>query len=92
MPHFTAWYRREDWLRIREIMDDGGQFPLNFDEWEKTAKRQLADTKSQGIIIKPVTLDPDEFLAFCNANGTSCSGEMRGKFVIDRGVAKSKKA
>jgi hypothetical protein len=38
---------------------------LTFDEWETTAKRQLADAKSNGVVIKPVHLDPDEFVAFC---------------------------
>jgi hypothetical protein len=54
MAHFTPWYRREDWARIREIMEDGSQFPLDFDEWETTAKRQIAEAKSNGVVIKPV--------------------------------------
>jgi hypothetical protein len=27
-----------------------------------------------------------EFVAFCEANGTPCSGEARGKFAVERGL------
>jgi len=45
MPHCAAWYRREDYDRIRSIMDDGAKFPPTFDEWEETTKEQVADAK-----------------------------------------------
>jgi hypothetical protein len=28
--HFAPWYRREDYALIREIMEDGETFPLDF--------------------------------------------------------------
>ena len=37
--HFTPWYRREDYALIREIMEDGEDLPLAFDEWERLENR-----------------------------------------------------
>src|SRR5262249_9714136 len=37
MPQCAPWYRREDYDRIRAIMDDGPLMPPTFDEWEATA-------------------------------------------------------
>ena len=64
MPHFAAWFRREDYARIREIMDDGDEFPEEFDAWEAKATSQLAEAKRHGVTITPIPLEPDEFLTF----------------------------
>jgi len=63
MPHFAAWFRREDYQRIRQIMDDSDKFPPEFDAWETRAKGQMEEAKRHGLVITPVILDPDEFLA-----------------------------
>ena len=64
--HFTPWYRREDYALIREIMEDGEDLPLAFDEWEKNAECELAAAKREGTITIPVFIYPDEFFSFCN--------------------------
>jgi hypothetical protein len=89
MPHVAAWYRREDYQRIRKIMDDGDKLPSDFDEWEKRAKGQVAEAKRSGIIIEPIILDPDDFVAYCKAEKLRCGSQARAKFVIIRGAAKS---
>ena len=87
MPHFAEWYRREEYALIREIMEDGDVFPLNFDEWEKNAESQRASAKSEGVIMMPVFLDPDEFFTFCMEQKISPTSASRAKFVISRGTA-----
>ena len=77
MPDVAAWYRSEDYSRIRAIMDDGHEMPASFAEWEKLANNTIAQEKVQGIHIKPVILDPDEFLAFCKDRKFPCG-------IIDR--------
>jgi hypothetical protein len=67
MADFAAWFRREDYDHIREIMEDGERLPPSFDQWEQLAKSQVENAKRGGIIIKPVMLDPDKFIAFCRA-------------------------
>jgi hypothetical protein len=65
MKDFAAWFRREDYDHIREIMEDGYRLPASFDEWEQLAKSQVANAKRNGVILKPIMLDPDTFIAFC---------------------------
>src|SRR6266496_2225290 len=85
MPHVAAWYRRETYKRVRKIMDDGDKLPRTFDEWEKTAKGQLTDAAANGITIKPVILDPEEFLAFCKRENHAKRGSReRALFAISR--------
>ena len=86
MLHFAAWYRREDYQRIREIMLDGPTFPAEFEVWEKTAQKQLVDAKAQGVDTVSIILDPDEFLTFCREKGFLPNAETRAEFTITRGA------
>jgi hypothetical protein len=64
--YFPApWYRREDYERIRGMMDDIDNFPETFDEWNDLAESQLADFVAQGMPVEKVIVDPDRFAAFC---------------------------
>ena len=42
MADFAAWFRREDYERIREVMEDSDRLPPSFDEWELLAKSRVA--------------------------------------------------
>jgi hypothetical protein len=86
----APWFRREDYKRIRKIMDDGQRFPPTFEEWERTAKSRLASAAAAGISIEPVILDPDEFLAFCKRENHAGRGSReRGMFAISRAIEKA---
>jgi hypothetical protein len=82
MPHVAPWFRREDYDRVREIMEDGNRFPLAFEKWEGTAKAQVEEAARHGVTIKPVILDPDEFLAFCKRKGLKPDNAARATFAI----------
>jgi hypothetical protein len=85
MPHVAPWYRREDYARIREIMDDGDGLPATFDDWERAAKDQLTAVVARGIEIKPVILEPEEFLAYCEREKLPRRGSReRSMFAIAR--------
>jgi len=87
MPHFAAWFRREDYQRIRQIMDDADKFPTDFDAWEERAKGQVEEATRQGLTITPVILDPDEFLAYCEEKKIPPGSMARSTFAISRGIA-----
>jgi hypothetical protein len=89
MSHVAAWYRRQDYERIRKIMDDGDKLPRTFEEWENKAKSRIATAKALGITITPVILDPDEFLAFCKREGHRRRGSReRNLFAVSRQSAR----
>jgi hypothetical protein len=46
----VAWFRREDYQRIREISDDD-MIP-SFDEWESKMTEFLASREAPGIILE----------------------------------------
>jgi hypothetical protein len=86
MPHYAAYDRREDYPRIREVMEDGARFPAEFDVWESTAKRQLSEVRQQGINLQPITIDPEEFRAFCADKGIAPNSAACAKFMVTRAI------
>jgi hypothetical protein len=89
MGDYALWPSRDNYQRFREIMDDGDKFPVKFDEWEKTAKRQVADAKKMGFILKAVPFDPDKFLAFCREKNLPRTSPTRGLYAVTVGEAKN---
>jgi len=61
----VAWYRPEDYQRIREISHD--EMQPTFEAFEAKMSRLLPHFQSQlppGIVVEKVVVDPDELLAF----------------------------
>jgi hypothetical protein len=74
-----AWFRREDYQRIREISDD--QMAPTFDQFEAKMTQKLAGLKAPGDILEKVIVDPDELLAFARQNhGGKINSNVRGQF------------
>jgi len=48
MPHFAPWYRREEYVLMREIMDDRNTLALTFDDWETNAESERASAMREG--------------------------------------------
>ncbi len=75
----VAWFRREDYDRIREICDD--EMIPNFGEWEAKMTDMIASLKARGIRGEKMVVDPDDLLAFAKARGvTSIDTKVRGAF------------
>jgi hypothetical protein len=58
----VAWFRAEDYQRIREISDD--EMISTFEEWEAKMTKRLPSFEAPGIILEKVIVDPDELLDF----------------------------
>lgn len=63
-PVAIAWYRREDWVRIRSISADRANLPEQYDEWLRRIERQLSGLADEGIVPDRTIIDPDALLAF----------------------------
>lgn len=71
-----AWFRREDYERIRKISGDAMQ--PSFDAWEAKMNKLIAELSKKGIVAEKVTVDPEKLLAF--AAGRTIDSNMRAQF------------
>jgi hypothetical protein len=88
MPHVTPWYRREDYDRVRELMDDGDRLPPTLDEWERVAKDQLAMAAANGIEIKPVILETRKISGLLQGTVHGRGSKERSMFAVAMESAK----
>ncbi len=75
----VAWFRPEDYQRIREISDD--EMIPTFEEFEAKMTKFLARQAAPGVILEKVFIDPDELLAFARRfHAGKIDTNVRGQF------------
>ena len=75
-----AWYRREDYDRIRTICADGDGFSPSYDDWLKAAEGLADRMKRAGSAFQKVYIDPDTFPAWCTSRGMNIDSKARIRF------------
>lgn len=65
----VAWYRREDYDRLKAMFSDGIKLADTFDEWLATAQSLCDKLISEGHVVEKAYIDPEAFPQWCRANG-----------------------
>jgi hypothetical protein len=78
-----AWYQREDYPRIREIMVDRDKMHDTYDEWLADFERGELALVLEGHKVVRIVIDPREFPAWCLARGLSPSADARSRFTAE---------
>lgn len=77
------WYKRSDYARILEVMEDRDKLPLTFDKWQSKAEQIERQTRTAGKIVARAYIDPDHFVAWCAANGLHIDSHARGMWASE---------
>jgi hypothetical protein len=64
-----AWYRAEDWQRLRDIAVDPELLARTYHEWVGIAERAINELESRGVLIERVPVDAEELIAWCRREG-----------------------
>src|SRR5437879_13838374 len=64
-----AWYRPEQWERLREVSEDVDNLEETYDAWLKTAERLIRDGIPSDVRVERINVDVEEVLAWCNVRG-----------------------
>jgi hypothetical protein len=75
------WIEEQDYPALLRIFADGDRLPRNWSEWRKMAEEMEKGLKAYGHVVMRVHIDPDVYLEWCKAHGTSAGGAGRKKFV-----------
>jgi hypothetical protein len=78
------WYGREDYLRIRKIMADGGKFPEAYDDWLHRAEAVERRIAASGVLAIRAMIDPERFLIWCKIRALKCNSQARGSFAAEK--------
>jgi hypothetical protein len=78
-----AWYRAEQWDRLREISADRDRLEQTYEEWVANAEESLRNMRKAGIYAKKIDVDVEELLMWCEARGQEVDGEARAAYAAD---------
>jgi hypothetical protein len=78
-----AWYRAEQWGRLREISADRDKLEETHEEWAANAEKSLREMRKVGIYAEKVDVDVEELLAWCQAQGREVNGEARSQYAAE---------
>lgn len=80
----VAWYRPEQWQRLREVSEDVENLEETYQEWLQTAERMIRDGIPANVTVEKVDIDVEEVLAWCNEQGLTMNAEARSRYVSER--------
>ena len=80
----VAWYRPEQWARLREVSEDVENLEETYDAWLQTAERMIRDGMPPEVRVERIDIDVEEVLAWCTTHGLPMNAASRSRFVSER--------
>ena len=80
----VAWYRPEQWERLREISEDKENFDMTYEESLVDSENKVKRLEAQGIRPVKVEVDVEEMLTWCSAQGLAVTPETRTQFTMSK--------
>lgn len=76
----VAWYERDDYPRILEIMTDAEKLPRTYNQWKQRAELSESQQRAAGRSVVRAIIKPDDFVAWCAGNGHKVDAKGRMAF------------
>lgn len=76
-----AYYRKKDWKRFINIIDDKESMHDTWHDWHKAFEKTKTDLIIQGFNVIDVVVDLDELTQYCKQQGIKNDGRARSQFV-----------
>jgi hypothetical protein len=86
-----AWYRPENFHRLREMYDDGYMLQNTYADWRATAELGVIHNTNRGLRVVKVDFDPEEFPRWCAEKGLRMNARSRLAYMTEQ-VAKIRAA
>jgi len=80
-----AWYRREDYPRVLEMMADRSEMHDTYDEWLRDSEGVEQHLVSEGQAVTRVIIDPGKFRSWCEQHSLKPVGKARSRFAAEVG-------
>ena len=92
----AAWYRENQWERLKEVSADRDRLEETWAEWLCVAEKGIRDCRARGLDVKKVDVDIEELVRWCQTKGQPVNGESRSAFaaqkLLDRGQKRGRKS
>ena len=75
-----AYYRKEDWDKLLELIDDKASMHDTWNEWSMDFAKTKNKLQLEGFIVKEVVVDLEELHDYCLSKGIRIDGKARSQF------------
>ena len=79
-----AWYRPEQWQRVRDISADADALADSYLEWLQLAEEKIQELRSNGLRVEKVDVHSEELILWCNERGLEINAEARSRYAAER--------
>jgi hypothetical protein len=86
-----AFYRKEDWEKFLESVDDKDSMHDTWEEWYKDFNKAKNRFKREGFKVHEVTIDIDALNRHCRERNLKNNGKTRSEYVTQLPLAGNKK-
>ena len=76
-----AWFDRQQWHRLTEVVDDRNELDDTFEQWERSALDALRTLERQGQRAEKIHIDVDVLVSWCKGKGLLVNGASRSQYV-----------
>lgn len=77
-----AWFRREDFARIKTMMIDADKLHSTWELWVKAAEANQQGFEARGFVVIRVVVVPEDFAAWCGKNGRDFDAKARMDYAV----------
>ena len=76
-----AWFDRQQWHRLTEVVDDRNELDDTFEQWERSALDALRTLERHGQRAEKVHIDVNALVSWCKGKGLPVNGASRSQYV-----------
>ena len=80
----AAWYRSDQWDRLKEVSEDRADLEETWEEWICTAEKSLRDLRARGIQVEKVDVDVEELMLWCSLKQQPINAASRSAFAAEK--------
>jgi len=79
-----AWYRRDQWGRLRELAADPDRLEESYDDWLVGAQKTLVQMAVSGVRAQRVDVDVDALVRWCRLEGRPMDSAARAAYAASQ--------
>ena len=79
-----AWFREEEWMKLRDVVDDPSRIDDSYDVWRAGAEKLMVDMLDCGIHAEPVYIRVEELVDWCQENERPVNSAATSEYVAER--------
>ena len=79
----VAWYREDQWSRLRELASDTPEIEERYADWLRSAQETIATLEAEGITVEKVPIDVDAAADWASRRNRPFDGNARSVYVVE---------